>query len=71
MESYATKKMDFKFKPPAGAAEAPATEAAEVEESAEPMSPDELGAAVKAAMATGGDPLYQAICNIIDQHSKG
>lgn len=70
MASYSDKPMSFSFKKPEGAKPRPepmTEESAEVE----PMSGDELGTALKAAMATGGDALYQAVCNIIDAHSKG
>ncbi len=71
MKSFSDKPMSFSFKKPDGTKPAPVSEEISEEAAPEPMSGDELGTAVKAAMTVGGDSLYQAICNIIDAHSKG
>jgi hypothetical protein len=70
MASYSDKPMSFSFKKPEGAKSAPMAEGAEESAEAAPMSTDEMGAAVKAAMSTGGSALYEAISRIVD-HCKG
>lgn len=60
--------MKFSFKKPSGAkpmADSPSEEKNESMGSDSEMTTDEMGAAVKAAMSTGGSALYEAIANIV------
>lgn len=59
------KPMKFSFSKPDGAKPMPETVAEDSTE-VEPMSGEEMGTAVKAAMSSGGDALYQAIAKIVE-----
>lgn len=66
MASYSDKSMSFSFRKPEGAKSMPTGDGGEESAEASPMSPDEMGAAVKAAMSSGGSALYEAIRSIVD-----